>query len=526
MNPSDIQGVAGSQEPATPLIQVIDVSKRYGSVQALSNVRLDLRAGELHALVGANGAGKSTLVRILAGVERPDTGQIYCEGVPVSLGHPTDAGRLGMSFIHQELNLVPGFTVLQNVAMGLDIPMGLMKWREVRARALEVLEDLGADLPLNVSVDELSVSDRWTVSLVRGLMRPMRMIAMDEPTASFTEQEADRLFALIDRLKQRGIAILYISHRLEEVLDLSDRITVFADGKKVTEHLRGDLDVKGLAKAIAGMDVDGPRKSTIHKEVGPVIFQAHDIMSAPRVRGVSLEVHSGEILGVAGLVGSGRTEFVRIVAGADRATAGTMTLGSMPYAPKSPARAIARGVGLVPEERRSEALVLDQSVEFNINLSTPDQAHIHPMLPLVSPRNMNSFARQMVDRFRIKTGTVKQSVRELSGGNQQKVVISRVVATDPKLFILDEPTVGVDVGARQEIYSIIAEIAASGAGVIVVSSDFDELQICDRVVVFREGRVVANVSGSEASKSALTHLCFDDSDTTASHELNSFERNA
>lgn len=503
------EGVAGSSEPATPLVTLEHISKRYGSVQALSDVSLELRAGEVHSLVGANGAGKSTLVRILAGVERPDSGQICIDGAAVHLNRATDAGHLGMSFIHQELNLVPDFTVLQNVAMGLPIPLAFMNWRDVRSRAEEVMSELGTILPLNTPVSELSVSDRWTVSLVRGLMRPMRMIAMDEPTASFTEQEADRLFALIAQLKAAGTAILYISHRLEEVLELSDRITVFADGRKVAEHNRGDLDVSGLARAIAGAEVTGPSRSESRGELGPVIFRASDVAREPRVRGVSLDVHSGEVLGIAGLVGSGRTEFVRILAGAEPADSGHMRLGTMPYRPKTPAQAIARGVGLVPEERRSEALILDQSVEFNVNLSAPDQSHVHPMLPLVSPRRTAEFARTMVDRFRIKTGSIRQPVRELSGGNQQKVVISRVVATDPKLFILDEPTVGVDVGARQEIYSIISDLAHAGAGVIVVSSDFDELQICDRVVVFREGKVVASVEGSEATKATLTRLCFE-----------------
>lgn len=510
MSHSISERVAGPSGSATPLISAAGLSKRYGAVQALGGVDFELHAGEVHSLVGANGAGKSTLVRILAGLERPDSGTLQVDGSIVQLHHPTDSAQLGMSFIHQELNLVPGFTVLQNVAMGLQIPITFMNWRAVRSRAEEVMDELGATLDLGALVDDLSVSDRWTVSLIRGLMRPMRMIAMDEPTASFTEQEAERLFALIDRMKANGTAILYISHRLEEVLDLSDRITVFADGKKAAEHSRGDLDVRGLARAIAGKEVDGPSRQTANAALGPVLFHAEDVRREPRVKGVTLDVHSGEVLGIAGLVGSGRTEFVRIVAGADQPSSGAMVLGAMPYAPKSPGRAIARGVGLVPEERRSEALILDQSVEFNITLSAPDQAHVHPYLPLLSPRTATKFAQSMVNRFRIKTGSVKQSVRELSGGNQQKVVISRVVATDPKLFILDEPTVGVDVGARQEIYGIIRDLAQAGAGVIVVSSDFDELQICDRVVVFRDGRVAANIPGAEASKPVLTQLCFDD----------------
>jgi ABC-type sugar transport system ATPase subunit len=335
---------------------------------------------------------------------------------------------------------------------------------------------------------------------------------MDEPTASFTQQEAERLFEVIRRLSAQGTAILYISHRLEEVLDLSDRITVFRDGRRVDEHARGDLDVRGLARAIAGIEVAGPQRAERPEPRGEVVFEASNVALGKRVHDVNLQLRAGEVLGVAGLVGAGRTEFVRAVAGAERIEQGEMRLGGRPYAPRSPAAALARGVALVPEERRSEALILDESVAFNVALAAPDRSHAAPWLPIVTPKAVATVAQTMIDRFRIKTDGPQRSVRALSGGNQQKVVISRFVAGSPRLLILDEPTVGVDVGAREEIYRIISELASGGTAVIVVSSDFDELQICDRVIVFREGRTVASLPHQQATKSALTHLCFDDAE--------------
>lgn len=507
---TDVNAPRETARSAAPLIEVSGIAKHYGAIRALDGVDFDIRPGEVHALVGANGAGKSTLVRILAGVEQPDRGDLRIDGGAVQLHRPTDAAAHGLSFVHQELNLVGDLTVLQNLAMGLPIPIGFMPWAKVRARAEQVLAELGAELPLGARADELSVSDRWTVSLVRGLMRPARFIAMDEPTASFTQQEADRLFDLIRRLSAQGTAILYISHRLEEVLDLSDRITVFRDGRRVEEHARGDLDVRGLAKAIAGVDVSGPRRAERPDAQGDIVFEAEGVALGTRVHDVNLQLRAGEVLGIAGLVGAGRTEFVRAVAGAERIARGQMRLGGRPYAPHSPAAALAQGVALVPEERRSEALILDESVAFNVALAAPDRAHAAPWLPIVTPKATAAVARTMIERFRIKTDSPNRAVRALSGGNQQKVVISRFVAGSPRLLILDEPTVGVDVGAREEIYRIISELAADGTAVIVVSSDFDELQICDRVVVFREGRTVASLPHQQATKSALTHLCFDD----------------
>lgn len=501
---------AGTAEAAGPFMRVRAVAKRYGRIRALGGVDLDLFPGEVHSLVGANGAGKSTLVRILAGVEAPDQGEVIVDGASVRMRRPTDAAELGLSFVHQELNLVPNLSVLENVAMGTRMPRTMVPWNRIRERARVVLNQLEADLPLHVQVSDLSVSDRWTLSLVRGLMRPARLVTLDEPTASFTEQEADRLFALVRRLASAGTAILYISHRLEEVLDLSDRITVLRDGMRVDEHARGDLDTRGLARAIAGVEVRGPRRQGREKAHGAVVFEARDVRVDPRVRNVSLRVRAGEILGIAGLVGAGRTEFVRAVAGAERIASGEMLLEGTPYRPVDTAAAVRRGVALVPEERRSQGLILDESVQFNVVLSAGRRTRLTPWLPLVSAGKANALAKEVIERLRVKADSPHRRVRELSGGNQQKVVIGRGVTHDPKLFILDEPTVGVDVGAREEIYNIIAELARAGTAVIVVSSDFDELQFCDRVVVFREGRTVADLPYSHATKSTLTHLCFDE----------------
>lgn len=510
---------AGAERAKYPLIEARGIHRKYGRIRALDGVDLDVRPGEIHALVGANGAGKSTLVRILAGVEQPDGGELLIDGVPVQMHRPTDAGEHGLSFVHQELNLVGDLTVLQNLAMGLPIPLGIMPWAKTKHRALKVLDELGAELPLTARIDELSVSDRWTVSLVRGLMRPARFIAMDEPTASFTQQEAERLFALVRRLASRGTAILYISHRLEEVLDLSHRITVFRDGKRVEEHGRGSLDVPGLAKAIAGVEVTGPLRTVRARTAGEIVFSADRVALGKRVHDVTLDVREGEVLGIAGLVGAGRTEFVRAVAGAERTERGEMFFNGVKYRPKSPAEALAKGVALVPEERRSQALILDESIAFNVALAAPTLVRAYPSIPVVTPKATAKLAERMIDRFRIKTDSPQRAVAQLSGGNQQKVVISRFVADNPKLFILDEPTVGVDVGAREEIYGIIDELASQGAAVIVVSSDFDELQICDRVIVFREGRTVADLPHQQATKAALTQLCFDDESLEAARPI-------
>jgi len=494
------------------LLAIDGLTKRFGGIAALQDVSLRLGAGSVLALCGANGAGKSTLVRILAGVETPDAGEIRIDGEPVTIASPQDATRLGLNFIHQELNLVPKFTALQNMALGYEgaARRGLLDRRAARRRAKEVVGRLGADFDLDAPVQDLTVSQRWMVSLGRSLMREgARVIAMDEPTASFTEAEAERLFSIISDLTADGVAVLYISHRLDEVLHVSHDVTVLRNGKLVGTFAADEIDRARLTREIVGQEVaelEAIPTSEQPVEARPVVLRARDLAREPRVHGVSLDVHAGEILGVAGLVGAGRTEVARLLFGADAPTSGTMELDGRAYAPRSPYDAIRRGVALVPEERRSEGLLLRESVAFNITLATAKESRRGG--GLLSPRRARAIAREMVSRFGIKVASVDQPVGSLSGGNQQKVVVSKYVRAAPKLLILDEPTVGVDVGARGELYAIIRDLAEAGAAVIVISSDFEELAFCERVAVMREGRVTAMVDAAHATKDHLTSLCY------------------
>jgi ribose transport system ATP-binding protein len=493
------------------LLSVDHVSKHYGGVQALTDVSLDIRAGEVHALVGANGAGKSTLVRILAGVDAPDSGRITIDGVEHVISSPWGATELGLAFIHQELNLVPQFSVLQNLAMNYDAASryGLIRWKQVRPRARAVLGDLGANFSLDREVRDLTVSQRWVVALGRSLMREARVIAMDEPTASFAAEEAERVFAIVRDLTARGVAVLYISHRLDEVLDLSATISVLRNGRLVASLRASEADRGSLTEAIVGRPVREGARQAARGTARDVVLRAEDLVREPRVKGVTLELHRGEILGLAGLVGAGRTELARLIFGADKTTSGRMTLRGRPFAPRGPHEAIGRGVALVPEERRSQALLLRESLAVNINLATIGRNRWRTHLPLLSSRKERAAAQDMADRFAIKASSVVQPVSGLSGGNQQKVVLSRYVRAGPAVLILDEPTVGVDVGARAEFYNIIRDLADAGTSILMISSDFEEFAICDRVAVMREGRITTVVDGELATKETLTELCYE-----------------
>ncbi len=501
--------------PAPTCLEMTGVSKQFGGHQALEDVSISLRPGRVLALCGANGAGKSTLVRILAGAESADAGTIRVHGSEVSINAPQDATRLGLSFIHQELNLVPKFTALQNMAMGADRTRrsGVLDLRGLRRKALQVQDRIGYRVPLDARVEDLTVSDRWMVSLGRSLMRDATIVAMDEPTASFTKEEAERLYAIIDELTAGGVGIVYISHRLEEVLQVADDVTVLRNGRLVGSFAADDLDLASLTRHIVGRDVAGVahRATEVDPTTGPVLLEVAGLTREPRVRDASLTLHRGEILGMAGLVGAGRTELARLLIGADPVGSGTMTLDGKPYRPKSPFDAIKAGVALVPEERRSQGLILRNSVSSNLGMaSLRDPAR---RIGTYSPRRAAGIAREAVSRFGIKATSVHETVGELSGGNQQKIVVGKYVLAGPQLLILDEPTVGVDVGARSEIYDIIRDLAAQGTSILMISSDFEELAICDRVVVMREGTITASVPAARATKDHLTSLCFGTDDS-------------
>jgi len=492
-------------------LRVEGISKSFGGSRALDDVSLTVRSGTVHALCGANGAGKSTLIKVIAGLERADAGTITVDGEPVRLTDPRQASALGLGFIHQELNLVPKFSVLRNMAMGSAQPgrWGQLELRRLGREATTVLERLGARIPLNTPVEKLSVSDRWMVSLGRSLMTPARFIAMDEPTASFTDEEAHRLITVIEELTSDGVGILYVSHRLDEVLSISDEITVFRNGRRVATIDTRETDRAALTTHIVGREVErivANEQGEQHATSSAVRLHVRGLSRTPRVLDASFDVKVGEIVGIAGLVGAGRTELARLLIGADRATAGHMELNGMPYAPRSPHDAIRAGVALVPEERRSQGLVLTNSVEDNLAMAEHGAAR-RTLRPF-SPRQSRRTAVALIERFGIKTRSPRTTVHFLSGGNQQKAVVGKYVRTDPGVLILDEPTVGVDVGARAEIYRIISELAEEGTSVLVVSSDFEELAICDRVLVMRAGQIIAEVPASQFDKDHLTALSF------------------
>jgi len=509
---SDTDHHSPSGSAGTPLLSVAGLTKRFGGATALQDVNLRVEAGQTTALCGANGAGKSTLVRILAGVETPDAGEVRLRGQQVTIGSPGDAARLGFSFIHQELNLVPQFTALQNIALGWagGARRGFVDRRAVRRRAVAVLDRLGGGVPLDTEITALTASQRWMVSLARSLTRQAALIAMDEPTASFTEAEADRLFAIIGDLTEHGVAVLYISHRLDEVLRISRQVTVLRDGRSVGTFAADQIDRGRLTREIIGREIDefpAPVAAATDPAQRSIALRVAGLSRPPRVHGVTLEVHRGEVLGLAGLVGAGRTELARLIFGADRPTSGTMALLGRDYRPRSPYDAIRRGIALVPEERRAEGLLLAESVAFNINLATAKD-HRSPRLHLLSRRRARATAAAMVTRFGIKVSSLDQPVATLSGGNQQKVVVSKYVRAAPSVLVLDEPTVGVDVGARAELYAIIRELATSGAAVLLICSDFEELALCDRVAVMRDGMITDLVQAPHATKEHLTALCY------------------
>jgi len=496
-----------------PFLEVIGLRKHYGGVQALKGVDLKVQAGEVHGLVGANGAGKSTVIRILAGVTTLDAGTILLDNKPYVVTDPQHAARLGLSFIHQELNLVPKFSVMQNMALGLPKAntLGLINWRAVQREVKVAADRVGINFPLDVPVGELSVAEQWMVSIGRALVRRARLIAMDEPTASLSEGETRRLFQIIRELASDGISILYVSHRLDEILDLCNGITVFKDGQAVLSTNVAETNKQALVYAIAGRNIatsSYSEASTVSSS--PVVLETRGLSRGRSVKNVSFSLHRGEVLGLGGLVGSGRTELARLLFGADRPETGTIYLEGVRWNSDSPDKAVARGIGFVPEERRRQGLVLDQSVSFNINLPTLHTLRFAPFIPLLNHRKADTTAQAISNRLLVKTPSVHTRVGDLSGGNQQKVVIGKWLTRDLKILILDEPSRGVDVGARAEIHKIIRELGANGVSVIVISSEVEELPgLCDRVLVMAEGRIAGELVGQEITKEAIIHISYE-----------------
>ncbi|MBV9910102.1 MAG: sugar ABC transporter ATP-binding protein [Hyphomicrobiales bacterium] len=500
---------------SSPWVDIRGLGKHFAGEVALRDVDIDIARGEVHGLVGANGAGKSTLIRCLAGVTVPDEGQVLVDDEELRLGSPQASERAGLAFIHQELNLVPHFSALENMLLGVPkaTRLGLIDWKRSSQPARAAAERVGIKFSLETKVSELSVGERWLVMISKALVREASLIAMDEPTAALSGPESEQLFSIIRDLAASGVAILYVSHRLDEVLDLCDRITIFRDGEVAQRATRGGLDKKGLIRAIVGHEVKGPegRRRILEDKSGVPLFSARDVARGAAVKGVSFDVYRGEILGLGGLVGSGRTEVARLAFGVDRLQRGHFEMNGKRLTIGGETQAIELGIALVPEERRSQGLMLTQSVAFNINIASLQSLRVVDILPFLSSQKMRKQAGRLIKDLGVKTSRPSTKVASLSGGNQQKALIARWLRPDTKVLILDEPSRGVDIGAREEIHEAIRKLARSGVGVIVISSDVEELAVlADRIVVMREGRVVGELIGDEITEARIVEISYHD----------------
>jgi ribose transport system ATP-binding protein len=485
-----------------------DITKNYPGVCAVDHASLSLLKGEVHGLVGENGAGKSTLIKIMAGVVHPESGHAYLNGESIPFYSGAAAFRLGLSFIHQEHNLVPYMSGAENIFLGRTYPtnrFGTIDWAGLNRRAASILLSLGVHVPVNVPINRLTQGDQSMISIARAFAGDAAIYVMDEPTASLTDDEIQALFAVITRLKSSGKTVLYVSHRLDEIFAICDRVTVMRDGGVVATRPVHELNQYELIRMMIGRSLTESYPPAT-SERGNLLLEVQGLTGL-RVKGVSFQLHTGEILGFAGLVGSGRTEILRILYGADRLLSGKVLLNGKRFVPASPGHAIDQGIVLVPEERRSQGLVLGRSIQSNITL--PHLGRFARSGVFLNPAREKEVSRRTASAVSLKSASLQQNVGQLSGGNQQKVVFARWLAGDTRILMLDEPTRGVDVGARFEIYRLIRELAAQGAGILLVSSDLNELLgLSDRVIVMREGAQMAELDAQEASQERVLRVCY------------------
>jgi rhamnose transport system ATP-binding protein len=483
-----------------PRIRMSGISKRFAATAALTDVQLELLPGEAHALVGENGAGKSTLVKVLAGVHQPDAGEILLDGRKIVIHDPAAARAMGIAVVHQEPRLFPDLSVAENIFLA-DPPRGRtgIAWSEMRRRADALFTELGVRIDTSALVRGMSMADQQLIEIAKALSIDARVLILDEPTASLSAHEVERLFAIVRRTKERGVAVLFVSHRLDEVFQICDRATVFRDGRYVVTANTSELTTADLVRHMVGRSVSLFPKS--ESEVGAVLLEVRNLGDGEAFRDVSFSVRAGEIVGLAGLVGAGRTEIARVLFGIHRAVEGEVLLDGQRVAFSSPSEAMDAGIAYVPEDRHQDGLVLDFSIADNVTL--PILTRLFRRL-LTRARTEDELAQGYVDQLRIRTTGVHQDVGALSGGNQQKVVIAKWLATKPRVLILDEPTRGVDIGAKVEVHRIVSDLAASGLGIVMISSDLPEvLAMSDRILVLHEGNLAAELSRSEATEERI-----------------------
>jgi ribose transport system ATP-binding protein len=479
------------------------IAKSFPGVRALDGVSFEVAAGEVHALVGENGAGKSTLMKVLAGAYRADAGTIEIDGKPVTIDGPKAAERLGIGMIYQEFNLVPDLGVIENIVLGIEPARGLfLDSHAAAAQAAAALAELGITLPLDRRARRLSVAEQQLTEIAKALVRHARLIVMDEPTAALTDRETDALFALIAKLKAEGVSFVYISHRLEELPRIADRITVLRDGRAIETRPAPAMPQGDLIRLMVGRALEAhfPELPAVPAEA-PLRLSVRDLRAASNVNGVSFDVRAGEIVGLAGLVGAGRTEIVRAIAGADVATGGSVAVDGRELRARSPHAAIDAGIAFITEDRKAQGLVLGMTVRENTTL-----AHLasYSRGPFVDRAAEVAVTDREIAELSIRTPSSEQTVRNLSGGNQQKVVLAKWLTGDARVFLFDEPTRGVDVGAKAEIYGLMLELLARGAAIVMVSSELPEvLGMSHRILVVRDGRIAAEFARADATPAGV-----------------------
>lgn len=483
------------------ILRVKNISKTFPGVKALDNVSFDIKKGELHALVGENGAGKSTLIKTLSGVYTTDTGSIELNGKPVQVNTPLEAQQLGISVVHQELKLVESLTVKENIFLGRPFTGKFgVDWKKIRHEAEALLTRLKIKLDPDEMVSNLSVAQKQIVEICKALSYNAEVIIMDEPSATLTDKELETLFDILHELKQNGITIIYISHRLEEIFKLADTVTVIRDGQHIATRPIGEVNREQLISLMVGrtLGMEYPKR---HVQKGEPILEVKNLKSPGVFDNISFTLHKGEILGFAGLVGSGRTEVARAIFGADKKATGEITLCGKPYDIKNVYSAIKRGIGLVPEDRKHQGLVLDMMIKENISMANFGSIMSSVFL---MPKKEDSLAWKFIEALHIATPDAERKVKNLSGGNQQKVVIGKWLNAESDVLIIDEPTRGIDVGAKAEIYSLMCDLAEKGKAIIMISSDMPELLgICDRILVMHDGRITGSLLAEEATQEKI-----------------------
>jgi ABC-type sugar transport system ATPase subunit len=479
------------------------VSKTFPGVKALDKIGLEVEKGEIHALVGENGAGKSTLIKILAGVYQPDnTAEIIIEGKDTVISNPLVSLRKGISVIYQDFSLFPNLSVAENIAISLDIEKGskYIEWREINKTARKAIEQIGIDIDPEIQVGRLPVAKQQLVAIARSLVYEAKMIIMDEPTSSLSKSEVETLFKIVRNLKQRGISILFVSHKLEELFEIADRFTVLRDGKYIGTYPKEKLDNDKLISLMVGRKVEFVRQAA--DEPGEVLLEVKGLSKKGNFIDASFTLHKGEILGLTGLVGAGRSELVQALFGINPPDEGEIILEGKKISINSPQKALEYGIAYVPENRQTEGLVLRQSVQNNLAITI--YKNLTKYLNIISKEKKMEAVNSWINKLNIKPAIPDIEAQKLSGGNQQRVVIAKWLATNPKVLIIDEPTHGIDVGAKSEIHRILKELASKGMGIIMISSELPEvLAVSDRILVMRRGRIVGRFEGDNITQEEI-----------------------